>query len=166
MGARTRGFANNVLTAGKIDASDGLSGVVPNSNVNNTSVSGVTSLPPSVGSGIASVSSNPAAPGLLESHYAPSKPFILGDLDQLIQEHKHDKKRMGILSLQRIFSNMPIESQMMLSEKGDLKEAAQNLFAAMRALDELDLDLILAERMPDQGLGKAINDRLNRAAAK
>ena len=73
---------------------------------------------------------------------------------------------MGILSLQRIFSNMPIESQMMLSEKGDLKEAAQNLFAAMRALDELDLDLILAERMPDQGLGKAINDRLNRAAAK
>ena len=62
MGARTRGFANNVLTAGKIDASDGLSGVVPNSNVNNTSVSGVTSLPPSVGSGIASVSSNPAAP--------------------------------------------------------------------------------------------------------
>lgn len=62
MGARTRGFANNVLTAGKIDTSDGLSGVVPNSNVNNTSVSGVTSLPPSVGSGIASVSSNPAAP--------------------------------------------------------------------------------------------------------
>ncbi|SFO56857.1 L-threonylcarbamoyladenylate synthase [Algoriphagus ornithinivorans] len=111
-------------------------------------------------------SSNPAAPGLLESHYAPSKPFILGDLDQLIQDHKHDKKRIGILSLQRIFSNMPIESQMMLSEKGDLKEAAQNLFAAMRALDELDLDLILAERMPDQGLGKAINDRLNRAAAK
>ena len=111
-------------------------------------------------------SSNPAAPGLLESHYAPSKPFILGDLDQLIQDHKHDKKRMGILSLQRVFSNMPIESQMMLSEKGDLKEAAQNLFAAMRALDELDLDLILAERMPDHGLGKAINDRLNRAAAK
>jgi L-threonylcarbamoyladenylate synthase len=111
-------------------------------------------------------SSNPAAPGLLESHYAPSKPFILGDLDQLIQDHKHDKKRLGILSLQRIFSNLPIESQMMLSEKGDLKEAAQNLFAAMRALDELDLDLILAERMPDQGLGKAINDRLNRAAAK
>ena len=46
------------------------------------------------------------------------------------------------------------------------KEAAQNLFAAMRALDEQDLDLILAERMPDHGLGKAINDRLNRAAAK
>ena len=43
MGARTRGFANNVLTAGKIDASDGLSGVVPKSNVNNTSVAGVTS---------------------------------------------------------------------------------------------------------------------------
>ncbi len=62
MGARTRGFANNVLTAGKIDASDGLTGNLPNSNVNNTSVSGVTSLPPSVGSGIASVSSNPAAP--------------------------------------------------------------------------------------------------------
>jgi len=62
MGARTRGFANNVLTAGKIDTSDGLTGSISNSNINNTSVSGVTSLPPSVGSGIASVSSNPAAP--------------------------------------------------------------------------------------------------------
>ena len=61
MGARTRGFANNVLTAGKLDATD-ISGVVPNSNVNNTSVSGVTSLPPSVGTAIASVSSNPSAP--------------------------------------------------------------------------------------------------------
>ena len=111
-------------------------------------------------------SSNPAAPGLLESHYAPAKPFILGDLDQLIQDHQNKKVRMGILSLQRTFSNLPIESQMILSEKGDLKEAAQNLFAAMRALDEQDLDLILAERMPDHGLGKAINDRLNRAAAK
>ena len=111
-------------------------------------------------------SSNPAAPGLLESHYAPTKPFILGDLDQLIQDHQNKKVRMGILSLQRTFSNLPIESQMILSEKGDLKEAAQNLFAAMRALDEQDLDLILAERMPDHGLGKAINDRLNRAAAK
>ena len=62
MGARTRGFANNVLTAGKIDTSDGLSGAISNSNVNNTSVSSVTSLPPSVGSAIASVSSNPSAP--------------------------------------------------------------------------------------------------------
>jgi L-threonylcarbamoyladenylate synthase len=43
--------------------------------------------------------------------------------------------------------------------------AAKNLFRYMRELDELDIDTIYAEQVPDIGLGKAINDRLRRAAA-
>jgi L-threonylcarbamoyladenylate synthase len=51
-----------------------------------------------------------------------------------------------------------------VSEKRDLREAAANLFRYMRELDALGLDLIVAERMPDRGLGAAIMDRLERAS--
>ena len=54
----------------------------------------------------------------------------------------------------------------MLSIKGSLNEAAQHLFAALRALDNSDIDIILTEEFPDEGLGKAINDRLKRASFK
>ena len=52
-----------------------------------------------------------------------------------------------------------------LSKKGDFREAAANLFSAIRRLDALDLDLILAEAVPEAGLGRAIMDRLRRAAS-
>ncbi len=51
-----------------------------------------------------------------------------------------------------------------LSETQDLREAAANLFRYLRELDELGVDLIVAERVPDQGLGSAILDRLIRAS--
>jgi L-threonylcarbamoyladenylate synthase len=51
-----------------------------------------------------------------------------------------------------------------LSRDGDLREAAANLFAAFHRLDALHLDLILAEPVPETGLGTAIMDRLRRAA--
>lgn len=51
-----------------------------------------------------------------------------------------------------------------LSEQGDLMEAARNLFAGMRRLDSQPLDVILAELLPERDLGRAINDRLRRAA--
>ncbi|MCB0785617.1 MAG: hypothetical protein KDC02_15610, partial [Flavobacteriales bacterium] len=53
-----------------------------------------------------------------------------------------------------------------LSPSGDLAEAARNLFAALRELDASDVELILAEPVPEEGLGRAINDRLRRAAAQ
>jgi L-threonylcarbamoyladenylate synthase len=52
-----------------------------------------------------------------------------------------------------------------LSPSGDLREAAATLFAKLRRLDEAGLDLILAEPVPEIGLGVAIMDRLRKAAA-
>jgi len=49
MGAITRGFANNILSSGTVDATDGLTGTIPASNINNTSVSAVTTTPATVG---------------------------------------------------------------------------------------------------------------------
>ncbi|WP_296705185.1 L-threonylcarbamoyladenylate synthase [Algoriphagus sp.] len=111
-------------------------------------------------------SSNPQAPGLLESHYAPRKPFLLGNLDELVSNHLRGKKRFGVMSLSKTFKDVKVEYQKQLSPSGDLKEAAQNLFGFMRYLDEQNIEVILAEEMPVEGLGNAINDRLKRAAAE
>lgn len=108
-------------------------------------------------------SSNPQAPGMLKSHYAPKVPFLLGDLNNLLEQQKG--KKVGILSFQEKRNHDNIVHQIILSPGGDLAEAAQGLFAAMRRMDQMDLDVILAEYFPDRGLGRAINDRLSRAAA-
>lgn len=111
-------------------------------------------------------SSNPAAPGQLDSHYAPRKPFLLGDLKMLIAKKQAEGVDFAVLSFSDAFEQIPQEKQIALSPLHDLHEAAQNLFAAMRKLDETPVQVILAELMPETGLGRAINDRLRRAAVK
>lgn len=104
--------------------------------------------------------SDPRSPGQLKSHYAPSKKLILGDLDDLLREHS--PSRAGVLSFKRRYD---IPYQVALSETGDLEEAARNFFDALHAMEKLPVEIILAELVPDTGLGRAINDRLKRAAA-
>ena len=104
--------------------------------------------------------SSPQAPGMLHSHYAPRKPLLVGNIHELLHEHGNN---VSILSFKDSFHNF---RNIRLSETGDMHEAARNLFAAMRKLDADHHELILAEFVPDFGLGRAINDRLKRAAAK
>ncbi len=108
--------------------------------------------------------SNPSAPGLLKSHYSPRKKVVLGNPNSLIDTYPHLK--IGVLSFQSTFNQIPEDHQFMLSGEGNLEEAAQNLFAALRRLDNLPIDIIIAEIFPKKGLGLAINDRLKRAAAE
>lgn len=105
--------------------------------------------------------SNPKAPGQLKSHYAPTKKVILGEINHLIEIHS--SKRIGILSFQKDFS---LPHQIILSPTGNVEEAAQHLFSSLRAFDKLPVDVVLAELVPEQGLGRAINDRLRRAASE
>jgi L-threonylcarbamoyladenylate synthase len=107
-------------------------------------------------------SSNPQAPGMLKSHYAPEKPVFIGDIAAFLQENK--AKKVGVISFSKAYGTDDL--QKVLSPGGDLKEAAHNLFSALRDLDESDADVIIAEKFPDSFLGRAINDRLQRAAAK
>jgi L-threonylcarbamoyladenylate synthase len=105
--------------------------------------------------------SKPEAPGQIESHYAPRTPVVLGPIDL----SKHEGERIAIVSFQTRFANVPPDLQIVLSAEGNIREAAKNLFAALRYVDTLDVDRILIESVPDIGIGRAINDRLRRAAA-
>ncbi|NMM49051.1 L-threonylcarbamoyladenylate synthase [Marinigracilibium pacificum] len=106
-------------------------------------------------------SSNPKAPGMLKSHYAPRKKFYLGDIDSLLEKFPGDN--IGVLTFTKKNINRP--HHYILSPEGDTNEAAANLFSFMRKLDNSPIEAIIAEKVPEVGLGKAINDRLSRAAA-
>lgn len=50
-------------------------------------------------------SSNPQSPGMLKSHYAPRKPMVLGNLDELMQQYQNEKETLAVLSFKRFFLN-------------------------------------------------------------
>jgi len=110
------------------------------------------------------IKDNPSAPGMFPRHYAPRTPIVL-DWDETRLDSYKDK-RIGFLAFQEPAHFLGFEHIEVLSKKGDFREAAANLFSAIRRLDVLDLDLILAEAVPEAGLGRAIMDRLRRATSK
>jgi len=74
-------------------------------------------------------------------------------------------RRAGLLSLRgEQGRGMGFAAAEVLSATGDLTAAAAKLFDAMHRLDAAGLDVIIAEAVPEQGIGRAINDRLRRAA--
>jgi L-threonylcarbamoyladenylate synthase len=104
----------------------------------------------------------PNAPGMVAKHYAPkTKMYLLDDIDEFIENA--ESKKIGVLRFQEELNATRFEHIEILSKSGDLKEATSKLYAALHKLDSLDLDIIVAERFPDVGLGKSINDRLERA---
>lgn len=95
---------------------------------------------------------SPKSPGMLLSHYAPSLPVRLN-----APQAEEGELLLGFGPAPGAAAN--------LSERGDLAEAAANLFALLRSLDRPGYRGIAVMPIPDQGLGLAINDRLRRAAA-
>ena len=106
-----------------------------------------------------------AAPGMLPRHYAPRTPL------RLIPEGEAwpipaSGQKVGLLAFREVPDPTPFTCVEVLSGSGDLREAAATLFGAMRRLDEIHLDSIVARLVPQEGLGRAINDRLTRAAGQ
>lgn len=104
----------------------------------------------------------PSSPGLLPRHYAPRTPIVIEGREKNFDSFQN--KKVGFLAFREVDDSLPFEHVEILSARGDLREAAANLFAAIRRLDALNLDLILAESVPEKGLGRAIMDRLRRAS--
>jgi L-threonylcarbamoyladenylate synthase len=119
-----------------------------------------------------------SAPGQLPTHYAPRTKLIV--LETLENFSVPPGKRVGGLSFRPVArvgdpglprpttaatkASTDFAAMRYLSERGDLREAAANFFRILRELDAENLDLIVAERVPEEGIGAAINDRLGRAA--
>ena len=108
-----------------------------------------------------SSSSRPAAPGMLEAHYSPGIQLELreGTL-RMDVPHRPDTAWIGF------GAEVPEATGVYnLSPTGDLTEAAHRLFAVLRQLAGGPYTRAVAYRVPERGLGRAINDRLVRAAA-
>ncbi|QLG44887.1 L-threonylcarbamoyladenylate synthase [Costertonia aggregata] len=104
---------------------------------------------------------SPTAPGMLLKHYSPNTKLMVSDtVEKSISENSHLK--IGVLTFYKDdYKNCTVK---VLSKTSDINEAAQQLFAALHELDHMNLDIIIAERFPEEGLGISINDRLERAA--
>lgn len=102
----------------------------------------------------------PEAPGQLPWHYSPEKRVVIADLPPV------NKERSGFLFFSEMPNNSPLEKSLVLSQTGNLREAAANLFSHLHKLDLMDIDIIYAQPVPTGGLGTAIMDRLNKASKK
>ena len=98
----------------------------------------------------------PRSPGQLASHYAPALPLRMNATEARPGE--------ALLAFGATVPDGFAEVHN-LSRTGDVVEAAANLFAMLRRLDRSDRTGIAVMPIPEQGLGRAINDRLRRAAA-
>ena len=115
------------------------------------------------------------SPGMLKSHYAPRAPLAAHNLDDLLALPSDDgaawlffdgASREAWVSAQKTAKRETKAAVVMiLSETGDLRQAAANLFSALHSLDKADVPRIYAQFAPESGLGAAINDRLRRASA-
>jgi L-threonylcarbamoyladenylate synthase len=97
---------------------------------------------------------------MLSRHYSPRTPLTVTECCEKVSGN------VGLLAFRRPADADRFARVEVLSERGDLVEAAANFFAALRRLDAAELDDIIATPFPDRGLGRALNDRLRRAAAK
>jgi L-threonylcarbamoyladenylate synthase len=106
--------------------------------------------------------SQPLTSGMVKHHYAPNTPFAYLKQDFVFEENKND----GFILLKDNRPEIPIGQKCILSDSGDLNEAAQNLYSAMHLMDQKNYSILFIERFEEIGLGISMNDRLNRATKK
>jgi L-threonylcarbamoyladenylate synthase len=101
------------------------------------------------------------SPGELPYHYAPAKPLkIIHGVDEV---KTANSSFLAFKSLERPTISRHVK---VLSETGDLREAAANFFSSLIELDREDIDVIYAEKVPEVGIGRAIMERLRKASKK
>jgi L-threonylcarbamoyladenylate synthase len=106
-------------------------------------------------------SQRPQAPGQLKRHYATQTRLEIADERS---ENLAPDEKTGLLSLLPPENPQKYAAIEVLSPSGNLREAASNLFRALRRLDALSLDRIVARPVREEGLGLAIMDRLRRCS--
>ncbi|MTI80616.1 MAG: threonylcarbamoyl-AMP synthase [Firmicutes bacterium] len=117
---------------------------------------------------------SPRSPGMKYKHYSPKAGIILieGQAEdivlhtkELINRYQKENKKVGVLSSEESAHNYPGTEVLHYGKRNNPASAAAVLYAALRSFDLLGVDIIIAEGMPETGLGKAVMDRLKRAAS-
>lgn len=117
----------------------------------------------------------PKAPGMKYKHYAPRAPLTLitGEPAKMLNVFNREIKKLterghkvGIIASAETIDALPLapEQKVSYGSRGDLKTIAANLYEALRAFDDSDVDILLGEGTTATGLGLAIMNRLNKAS--
>ncbi|HKK82642.1 MAG TPA: L-threonylcarbamoyladenylate synthase [Atribacterota bacterium] len=113
------------------------------------------------------------SPGMLKKHYAPKAKLILAEgknetminhILNLASNYQKFGKKVGIISSKENINKYNGFIVKSLGNAKDLQTCAQNLYAQLRLLDELECNIIISENFENKGLGRAIMDRLRRAS--
>lgn len=106
---------------------------------------------------------NPNSPGQLPFHYSPLIPTLFLNEKNYRQ---NEGKKIGILFFKEPKAGFECYSTKILSSKGDMREAAANLFSALHEFEKENVEVILMEEVEEAGLGKAIMDRMRKAVKR
>jgi L-threonylcarbamoyladenylate synthase len=114
---------------------------------------------------LATKSEKVTTPGMSPMHYAPRTSFqIVDSVSNFVVQNP--TLNIGVLTLGKLEINQPNTSVIHLSITGDIEEASANLYKSMYDLDGMNLDCIIIEKFPEIGIGKSLNDRIQRASFK
>ncbi|MBK9293117.1 MAG: threonylcarbamoyl-AMP synthase [Oligoflexia bacterium] len=110
-----------------------------------------------------------AAPGMYELHYAPKKELIFLDERQLVNFLKQNSITEAVILCfskqeEEFLRKNGFKEVVVLSQEGSYKEAANKYFSTLRDLDKSNFKSIICYKLPDNGLGRTINDRMKKAS--
>lgn len=105
------------------------------------------------------------SPGMAKKHYSPKTPLLCSSFIR-IDVQKYVSKKIAVVCFDDLYDLEPNDRLKSYSFYGDLQNASTNLYGLLHDLDSQKFDLILVEKFPDLGLGKTLNDRLQRASFK
>jgi L-threonylcarbamoyladenylate synthase len=113
------------------------------------------------------------SPGMRHKHYAPkaklvlvegSVPAMLVKVKEMVTECKHEGRRVGVLATDETSSNYTADVVKSLGSRFNVDAIARNLFKLLREFDSENVDVIIAESVPAEGLGLAVMNRLRKAS--
>jgi L-threonylcarbamoyladenylate synthase len=98
-----------------------------------------------------------------EKHYAPKTPvYVVDDIDEEVLKIPH--REIGVITYDSYSGLLPVSQQLIIGNLSNPQLIASNIYAAMHDMDKRSFQRILVKKLPEGGIGTAINDRLRRAA--
>jgi L-threonylcarbamoyladenylate synthase len=114
--------------------------------------------------------SAPKSPGMKYRHYAPNAQMYLVSgsrtfLQQLVDEKRAEGIKVGVLTTEEAKDDFQADIVISCGRREQLETVASSLYETLRAFNEADIEVIFSEMFPEQGVGQAIMNRLNKAAS-